>query len=175
MIVHHKCADPPLCANEHYGNFTRYLNQEHIKKALNFPSSFVYSAINVEMNQAYALSNDIYQPTTKELTDVLTAYEHPGLGDIRVLVLNGDDDYALNTPGQIWLYDNLRWSGQADYRIASWAGLPEKFAATGTWKATRDRRLVFVSLDGAGHTVPSDQREGSYRVLQEWMKNGWQI
>lgn len=115
----------------------------------------------------------LYQPTTKELRDVLEAHERTQLGDIRVLVLNGNEDYTINTPGQKWLYDNLLWSQQADFRVAQWSDLPKGVSAKGSWKGTRDGRLVFVSVDGAGHTAPGDVPEGAYKILQKWIEGGW--
>ena len=74
----------------------------------------------------------------------------------------------------MWQYDNLLWSGQAEYRAASWKTLPEdEVAATGTWKAARDGRLAFMAIDGAGHMVPGDVREGSYKIVHKWLKGDW--
>jgi len=135
----------------------------------------VYSGINLALNDAYVRGHDPLKPTTRELAAVLDAYEQPGLGsDIRVLVLNGNEDYIVNTPGQKFIYDYLvRWSGQADYRLARWRELPRELAAEGFWKGTDDGRLVFVGVDGAGHIVPGDVREGSWRILQRWIEGGW--
>lgn len=156
------------------GNYTAYLNQEHIIEALGFPPSFVYRSLNEEINQAYTDSRTCYRPTTYELASILDAYRTPNLGaDIRVLVLNGNDDYSSNTPGLQWQYDNLRWSGQADYRIAKWRELEDVPGGEGIWKTARDARLVFVGIDGAGHTVPGDAREASRHVIQRWLQRGW--
>ncbi|RFU78532.1 peptidase s10, serine carboxypeptidase [Trichoderma arundinaceum] len=153
------------------GNMSAYLNQDHIIKALNFPPSFVFDDVNIDINSAYTYFKDPFQPTTREVAQILDAYRTPGLGDIRVLVLQGNEDYIVNTPGNMWAYDHLRWSGLADYRLASWQQLPERMAATGFWKSSG--RLAFVAVDGAGHTVPGDVREGSYRIAQEWIEGGW--
>ena len=48
-------------------------------------------------------------------------------------------------------------------------------AATGFWKGTRDGRLVFVGVDGGGHTVPGDVREGSAQILQRWIEGRWSV
>ncbi|UNI19437.1 hypothetical protein JDV02_005621 [Purpureocillium takamizusanense] len=183
--IHQPCSSLPLCYPGK-GNFTRYLNQAHIKAALGIPASVAYSGVNLALNNAYVRGRDPLKTTTRELAAVLDAHEkkHVGgsggggsLGDIRVLVLNGNDDYIVNTPGQRFVYDHLvRWGGQADYRIARWRALPEDElggATTGFWKGTDDGRLVFVGVDGAGHTVPGDVREGSWRILQRWMEGGW--
>lgn len=92
-----------------------------------------------------------------------------------MLVLQGNVDFACNTPGNVWLYDKLLWSGLADYRMMKWEDMPADMAATGFWKATPDGRLAFVAVDDAGHTVPGDAREGSYRILQRWIEGGWHM
>ncbi|KAL7951565.1 Alpha/Beta hydrolase protein [Trichoderma barbatum] len=169
--VHIPCPDPPLCPDIRKGNMTAYLNQAHIKSALKLPPSSVFDDIDWDINAAYTYFKDPFRPTTGELARILDAYRTPHLGDIRVLVLQGNEDYVVNTPGNMWAYENLRWSGLADYRLAKWQDLPESMAATGSWKSSG--RLAFVAVDGAGHTVPGDVREGSYRIAQEWLQGGW--
>ncbi|KAH8128957.1 hypothetical protein FP744_10007598 [Trichoderma asperellum] len=169
--VHIPCPNWPWCADIRKGNMTAYLNQGHIKKALQFPSSFIFEDIDLDVNSAFVYFKDPFKPTTREVARILDAYRTPNLGDIRVLVLQGNEDYIVNTPGNIWVYDNLRWSGLADYRLAPWRELPGRMAATGFWKSSG--RLTFVAVDGAGHTVPGDVREGSYRIAQEWLEGGW--
>ena len=166
---------PPLCGDIRKGNFTDYINQKHIKGALGFPESFEFEAINFAVNLAYILGGSVYRPTTREMASILDAAP-TGLGDVRLLVLNGNEDYVVNSPGQRWQYDRLHWSGQAEYRIAPWRDLADEddlAAATGFWKASPDARLVFVGVDGAGHTVPGDVREGSWRIVQRWIEGGW--
>ncbi|KAH6605937.1 alpha/beta-hydrolase [Trichoderma cornu-damae] len=143
----------------------------HVEKALDLPYSFVFEDVDLALNSAYTRSKDSFRPTSRELARVLDAHRTSNLGDIRALVLQGNEDYIVNTPGNMWAYDNLRWSGLADYRLAPWRELPERMAATGLWKSSG--RLAFVAVDGAGHTVPGDVRDGSYRIAQEWFQGGW--
>ena len=172
------CEDYPECDDVRKGNFTAYLNQPHILEALQFPPTYTFSSINFDINAAYTDNDAPWKPTTREVAAILDAHQlalpaSAPRTDIRLLVLNGNEDYVVNTPGNIWAYDNLLWSGHAEYRIASWEALPADMAATGFWKGTPDGRLVFVGVDGAGHTVPGDVREGSAHILQEWIKGGW--
>ncbi|KAH0492926.1 hypothetical protein TgHK011_007852 [Trichoderma gracile] len=165
--VHIPCPNWPWCADIRKGNITAYLNQPLVKAALGFPPSFTFEDIDIPLNTAYTLSKDPFRPTTRQVARVLDA-------GIRVLVLQGNEDYIVNTPGNVWAYDNLRWSGLADYRLARWRALPEGMAATGTWKGDGgEGRLAFVAVDGAGHTVPGDVREGSWRIVREWLEGGW--
>lgn len=168
------CPDFPECTDMRKGNFTHYLNQDAIKSALKFPPGYVFSPINWAINTAYTDNRTPFKPTTSEVAAILDAYLTPGLGDIKLLVLQGNEDFIVNTPGNVWAYDNLRWSGQPEYRIARWEELDEdKTAATGFWKGTRDGRLMFVGVNGAGHTVPGDVREGSWRIANRWVSGSW--
>lgn len=175
--VHLPCHNYPDCDDPNKGNFTAYLNQEHIKTALGFPSSFTFRSMFMPINDAYTDNHITWQPTTRQVAALLDAYRKPALrADIRLLVLNGNEDFLCNTPGMQWQYDSLRWSGQPDYRIAKWRDLADEgLHAEGIWKSGKDGRLVFVGVDDAGHTVPGDVREGSYRIVQRWIEGGWKV
>lgn len=174
--VHWKCHDEISCQDPSTGNLTGYLNQEHVKKALDVPASKVFQLANTDIGEAFAQSATVFTPTTQQVASILDAYsELPAVADIKVLVLNGNDDFLVNSPGVVWAYDHLRWSGQAEYRIKKWRDLPDGMATTGSWKAMRDGRLAFVRVDGAGHVVPADVRQGSYNILQRWLQGGWHM
>ncbi|KAJ4147129.1 hypothetical protein LMH87_001676 [Akanthomyces muscarius] len=160
-----------FCEDMRHGNFSRYLNQDHIKKAIGVPESMNFQILDTAVGEAYAIA--MSQSRARTLESVLDAPAGSGLDGIRLLVLNGNEDYIVNTPGQKWQYDNLFWGGYADYRISKWSDLPEDVNATGFWKGTEDGRLVFVGVDGAGHGVPSYLPEASYRILQRWIANEW--
>lgn len=166
----------PFCVDPDFGNVTAFINQGRVKKALDKPDSFVFLNLDLDIQNAFRDDGSFSNPTTRELIDVLEAYDkEDSVADIKVLVINGNDDYIVNTAGNKWQYDRLEWIGQAEYSIKNWRPLPEGLAATGSWKGTSDGRLVFVAVDGAGHTVPGDVREGSFRILQKWMKDGWRV
>lgn len=118
----------------------------------------------------------LWKPTTRELVHVLEEHAAKNsVADIKLLVINGNLDPLVTTPGTKWTYDRLRWSGQADYAVKKWLPLPDGLAASGEWKATSNGRLAFVAVNDAGHTVPGDVREGSYRILQRWLAAGWRM
>lgn len=165
-----------MCLDLGTGNITEYLNQEAIKSALNFPSSYQFQHINMDLNGRYDASRSVFRNMAPTISFILDAHLSPGLGDVRLLVLQGNNDVVCNTPGNAWRYDNLLWSGHADYRILKFEELDEeKYATTGFWKATKDGRLAFVAVDKAGHTVPGDKKEGAYRILQNWIEGGWHM
>ena len=175
-LVHGKCPDPPECNNDpSVGNFTWYLNQDHIQEALGFTHHRTFAELSYPVNRAYDFARSPYKLTTDLVAKILDgAYDKKGVkNDIRLLVLQGNEDYIVNTPGQVWRYDGLRWSGQADFRLTKHKDLPEHIGATGFWKGSQDGKLAFIGVDGGGHTVPGDVREGSYRILQDWLAGGW--
>lgn len=107
---------------------------------------------------------------------VLDAYsEKSKVADIKVLVMNGNLDYIVNTQGNMWQYDQLEWTGMADYSSKDWQPLKKGMAETGFWKATSDGRLAFVAIDNAGHTVTADASEGSYQILEKWLHGEWRM
>ena len=111
-------------------------------------------------------SGALFKPTTRELVDVLEE-------GIKVLVMNGNLDPLVTTPGTKWQYDRLRWSEQAEYAAKRWQTL--NGTVKGEWKATSSGSLAMVTVDGAGHMVPGDMPEAAFRVLETWMAGGWRM
>lgn len=164
----------PFCVDPDIGNVTRYLNQDWAKLALNKEPSFLFRDVNMNMHLAFRENGSWSLPTTRQLSSILDARDDD-MVDFRVLVLNGNLDFYSNTAGNIWVYERLEWGGQDEYREMEWRPLKEGLAATGSWKGAEDGRLVFIAVDEAGHTLPSDVREGSYRIVQEWLTGGWRV
>ena len=159
-----------------------YLNQPHVLQSLNFSSSFRFENVNLDLNEAFMKTKDPFLPTTRQISAILDSYLLRAGFDIRVLIMNGNDDYLVNTPGQIRTYDKAFWSNSDSYRQAHWAYWPEKsdrlttrgrdFAGSGYWKQSKDARLVFVGVNGAGHAAPSDQKEATWNIFDQWLR-GW--
>ncbi|KAJ3474813.1 hypothetical protein NLG97_g9684 [Lecanicillium saksenae] len=179
--IHRPCTDFPLCPNPEMGNMTEYLNRNQVKKALEFPESFTFHDINWDINAAYVGSGSAYIPTTPKVAYILDAYKTPkivddgkSIGDIRVMALNGNLDAGINSHGNIAQYERILWSRMGEYNAADWHDLKdENVRGTGSWKGTKDGRLVFMAVDDAGHMVPGDAPEASYHILQRWLHNGW--
>ncbi|KAK2601992.1 hypothetical protein QQS21_004418 [Conoideocrella luteorostrata] len=169
-----ECIEPTCQEDNTVGNITAYLNQPNIISELGFPKDFQFEASKAQINRAYNVGGSVIRSMAADVGAVLDAYKRPGkIGDFRLLVLQGNDDYICNTPGNKIVFESLGWSGQANYRASKWAGLPGTIKHTGDWKGTKDGRLVFVSVDAAGHMVPSYQPEAAYRILDKWMRDGW--
>ena len=158
----------PFCADPDLGNLTRFMNQDWVKTVVHKQTSFIFEDYNMDIHRAFRKHGAFMKPTTKELAYTLES-------GIRVLVLNGNLDYLVNTPGAMQLYDALQWTGRAEYQAKKWQPLPENINATGAWKGTNNGRLVFVAVDGAGHTVPSYARKGSLDIIQKWTQGRWRL
>lgn len=178
-----KCAPSPnypFCIDPDIGNVTAYFNQDRVKAAVGKKNdkSFIFHDINMDIHLAFRQNGSWALPLTRQLGRVLDAYDD--LPDLRVLVLNGNEDFFVNTAGMQWSYDRLKWSGLEDYRNKDWRSFILQHddgvnITSGYWKTTSDARLAFVGVDDAGHMVPADAREGSSRILNEWLTNGWRM
>lgn len=182
-VVHLRCKNPAQCGRPDTGFISIYFNKPDVKEALGFSPAFEYKDIAWDLNTRYVERDEMTRPTSKLVASLLDAvHAEPvvpqstrskGLADIKVLVFNGNDDWIVNSAGNKRVYDNLRWSKQAEFRAAKYRPLEGVPETTGEWKATRDGRLVFMALDGAGHLVPGDARAGSLDILQKWMDGKW--
>ncbi|KJZ72066.1 hypothetical protein HIM_08521 [Hirsutella minnesotensis 3608] len=163
------CEDPTA------GNVTSYLNQDWVKKALDKDPSYHFDLMGRRFWATFS-QGALWKPTTKELVDVLEDYAaQKSVADVKLLVMNGNRDPLVTTPGSKWTYDRLRWREQADFAVKKWKPLPLGLGATGEWKATSSGRLAMVTVDGAGHTLPGDAREAAYRILEKWLASGWRM
>ncbi|KAK3196023.1 hypothetical protein K4F52_000891 [Lecanicillium sp. MT-2017a] len=148
-------------------------------EAIGFPQDYRYDNSDDGAGSAIADSFDPYAPTVRQVAAILDAsakYSHRrGMADIRLLVLNGNEDGLVNTPGVKWLYERLPWSGAYGYRAQKWKQLVElglsSEIATGEWKGTEDGRLLVFTVDEAGHMVPQDQPEAASWALRKWIGN----
>ncbi|KAJ5691746.1 hypothetical protein N7462_001169 [Penicillium macrosclerotiorum] len=59
------------------------------------PQILCSSNVNLELNTAFQKSGSIFLAATDKWTSILKSSEIP------VLVLNGNDDFTVNTPGQL--------------------------------------------------------------------------
>lgn len=157
-----------------FGNYTKYLNQPRVISSLGFPANYTYVNSNADLFTGYyGVSKNYFLPMQKNIGNILDAYQTAGLGDVKILALNGNDDFTCNTYGQKIIYDALEWSGQADFRARAWSDLPKEIAGTGSLKGTKDGRLALVTVDKAGHMVPGYQPKASYQILEKWLAAEW--
>ena len=175
--VNKQCFNTPGCKDDTRGDFIEYLNQPDILEAIGFPRDYQYEAASQGASQAIADTFDPFAPTIKQLASILDApktFTHrKDKDDIRLLVLNGNEDALCNTPGVKWVYDRLSWSGAAGYRARKWRDLTDiginQELATGEWKNSENGQLLLLGVDGAGHMMPMDKPEAADWIVRKWI------
>jgi hypothetical protein len=187
QIVHKTCPIWPLCRDPNEGSEVVYLNMPRIQKLLGY-KGFEYEGVNMQLNGLWAAGPDMNRPTSREMTRILNE------GNIETLVLNGNLDAAWyilpffffpslsftftmlnsfsNTPGQIMFFEELPWSGLAEYRKKEfkdwfWEDIDGSVLKGGQMKSVD--RLYFVNVDGAGHTCPGDQKGAVQSVVNAFL------
>jgi cathepsin A (carboxypeptidase C) len=135
--------------------------------------------VNLDLNGGYVISRDTFRPMSPKLEYILDSGKTVDGTPIRLLVMNGNEDYIVNTPGQKWVLENLKWSGQAEYTTAKWHTWNNKtdvrpFEGSGFWKQTEDSRLVFIGVDEGGHEAPRFAGAATWQIIQNWL-GGWRF
>ncbi|KAI8712240.1 hypothetical protein NCS52_01321700 [Fusarium sp. LHS14.1] len=171
----HPCEKPPLCSNFAHGETWKFFNQPWVQERLGF-SGLPFELIDFDTNSRWVKAEHLYRPVTRELTWLLDNT------DIRILVINGNNDIIINTPGQMRLLDAQPWKDQARYRslrYENWFFKEGKLVSSkedrwsaqrgGFWKGTD--RLQFYAVDEAGHFAPYFQPESISAILGAWLSN----
>ncbi|KAE9985146.1 hypothetical protein EG327_004814 [Venturia inaequalis] len=163
-----KCTTPPACRAKSYDQLVQYCNLPYVQSQLGLSTSIKFQGINFELNSRWTAAGDPLLPATKDLCYLLDDT------NIKVLFINGNNDVVVNTPGQIRALDALVWSQQSRYRQEQFR--PWGFSATGgqakkSGMAKGVDRLKLVTVDNAGHDVPSSQPEACLAVVNRWMVN----
>ncbi|KAM0425166.1 hypothetical protein ACHAPT_009483 [Fusarium lateritium] len=183
--------DPEICQTAfgycatHVGRFYNEEMEAGLRSPYNnYSPDFHYQLVNLELNGAFQLKRSPFLPMSPHLSYLLDSRtEQRKARGLRMLVLNGNEDYIVNTPGQKWVFENLRWTGQQAFRAAKWIDWPAKaegsgtakeFPGSGFWKQTPDAQLVVVGVNGAGHEAPRLQGEATADIVNTWLK-GWAL
>ncbi|KAF4545417.1 putative carboxypeptidase protein [Lasiodiplodia theobromae] len=162
--VRGKCEDSSnLCYSE-LGWIAKYLNQDHVMKALGAEVSS-YDSCNMDINRNFLFQGDWMQPFHRLVPGILE--------QIPVLIYAGDADFICNWLGNKAWSEALEWPGQKAY-----APLPlEDLKLGGDGKKIGDVKssgnFTFMRLHAGGHMVPYDQPEASLDMLNRWLGGEW--
>ncbi|KAL4789277.1 Alpha/Beta hydrolase protein [Aspergillus venezuelensis] len=180
------CPVPPICGvgdYDEYGSTPDFLNLESVQKSLGFDHPIFYRGINFDLNTKWDSDDNIYLPTTKHLSYLLNGGSDdvsnlPPNSPIPILVMTGEYDVGINVPGSLLLYDHLPWHGQASFRSVRelkpwyWTNQDGMKREGGLLKATPAHKgLEFITINGAGHMAPGDQRGPVSFIVGEWLRN----
>lgn len=161
------CADSKtkLCYPE-LDNVQDFFNSFEVKTAIGLsdPQNFDFQICNNKMNSKFYSSEDPFQPTFHNITNLLE-------GDTSVLVYNGDADIILNWLGGLQWTRDLEWSGhrlfnQAAEHLQKWRPKSDEKARG---EFANYGNFTFMRVYDAGHMVPHDQPESAFLMLDTWI------
>ncbi|RDW77509.1 hypothetical protein BP6252_05562 [Coleophoma cylindrospora] len=164
------CPEPPVCGGGDApgGSVTVYLNNPEVQTLLGFDHHVNYTGINFPLNSRWSQEPEIFQPTTKELMYLLD------LENFNVLVLNGNYDVIVNTPGTLRQYNEIAWHGQAAFRLQpleNWYWLDKQGVSHKGGQEKSVDGLHVVTIDNAGHMAPAHQQPAVASIVKKWLSN----
>jgi len=140
---------PEGCPDDLY--FDEFLNNKTTKEKIGVDESILWTqctGIN------YILGN-----STKFYQEVMPKYP-----DLRVWVFSGTEDGVLSTLG------TMRWIDKLNFTIESeWAQYKDNSQVAGYVQKYKEG-LVIVTVKGAGHMVPQDQRSSAYKMYSAFIQ-----
>lgn len=142
---------PPLCDDD----LTVYdfLNNATIKSKLGVDPSVTWEQCSGPVGDNYVMADslDFYRTFINE---------HP---DLRVWFFSGENDAVLPTIGTFRWMDKLGLAVKTEFR--QW----HFFNQVGGHVQEYENGLTLVTVKGAGHMVPQDQRESSYVMVSAFL------
>lgn len=140
---------PGGCDDDLY--FDKFLNDEKVKQKLQAESSEAWtqcSQINYIDGQSFNFYKDIM----------------PNFPDLRVWFFSGTEDGVLSTLG------TMRWIDKLNFTIEKeWTQYYVEDQVGGFAQKYKEG-LVIVTVKGAGHMVPQDQRASAYKMYSSFIK-----
>ncbi|XP_026733002.1 serine carboxypeptidase-like 51 [Trichoplusia ni] len=162
-IVEKKTQETPN-SRDYFGQY-EYLRQ--VSKAdVDIMNSVVASALGIPPNVTFDANRDdvidIFKstfmiPATEKIEYILQNT------DVAVSIYNGNLDAVSNTPGQLEWINNLKWSGQDDFKKTLRGTLIVNSLVEGYFRETP--RLKFYWMNAAGQSVPLDSPSAINVVL----------
>ncbi|UKZ55704.1 hypothetical protein TrVGV298_009528 [Trichoderma virens] len=162
------CDAPPICIPVDEYSVGNYLNNPEIQALLGIGKYQEYVSINFNLNFNWSTRPEIMLPTTREVSYLVD------VAKVRFLVLNGNYDVILNTPGAFREWTDLPWHGNVQFRMnpkRDWyfedsTGARHK----GGQLKGRGLQVQVAGVDNAGHMSPGDQKEAVSFLVREWIQ-----
>jgi len=132
--------------------FDIFLNNKTIKTKLGVDTSIIwtqcYGRLNYDMGDSFKFYSE-------------TMLKHP---DLKVWVFSGTEDGVLSTLG------TMRWINKLNFTIENeWTQYKVNDQVAGFAQKYKEG-LVIVTVKGAGHMVPQDQRASAYKMYDSFIK-----
>ena len=132
--------------------FDIFLNNKTIKTKLGVDTSIIwtqcYGRLNYDMGDSFKFYSE-------------TLLKYP---DLKVWVFSGTEDGVLSTLG------TMRWINKLNFTIENdWTQYKVNDQVAGFAQKYKEG-LVIVTVKGAGHMVPQDQRASAYKMYDSFIK-----
>jgi vitellogenic carboxypeptidase-like protein len=142
-----------------YGDSTMDGYLERSKKDLGVPDNVTYISGN----------GDVYESFHEDITQSYAADLVFLLGQVRVLIYNGQEDYVVNTAGVLNYVNNLQWAGSEEWRRTSKQVWRIDGEVSGWAKVAGN--LWFVLVNRAGHLVPTDNPRSAFSMFGHFIRD----
>jgi cathepsin A (carboxypeptidase C) len=145
-----------------------YLNKPEVRRALHVPEN------NPNINQWAFCNDDVNMNYIRQYNDTGIFFDRIFQSNypIKILIYNGDTDYACNFMGDQWFTEKLaaKWSFTTTKPYKEWhyrneiAGYAKQFAA-------QNVKLNLVTVKGAGHMVPMDRPGPAMQLMSNFFND----
>ena len=150
----------PTCID----SFTQtYLNRKDVQRAIHVrPETIPNGKWSDCGNVAYTFNYESELDNYREWTS---------LGELRILIYNGDTDYILSHMGNsAWINEGLQLQKSQDWTM--WRGSDGQVAGYFEQYETAGVPLTFLTIKGAGHMVPKDRPQHSLDMFEKFISGG---
>lgn len=151
-------------------NVQDYFGQQRVQSVLGARTSGgQYEVCNQRMNNAFYQTDDPFQPTFHNVTNLLEQ-------GTPVLAYHGDADIILNWLGGRQWTQALEWPGQSGFQAAGRAPRdwkPEGANGPKRGEVTNFEHLTFLRVADAGHMVPHDQPQSAAFMAEAWLRGDY--
>lgn len=148
----------PLIPCTNHAKLRHYLAREDVKKALHIrPQSLAWQEI----------SSKVFAVHSHDYTGMQSFFKEMLADGIRALVYNGDIDAVCNFIMGKWFVEDLQQ--QVDKPFAAWLVDNQVAGMVKVYGPQHQQQLVFTTIRGAGHMVPTDKPKVALEMLHKFI------
>ncbi len=148
---------------------TEYMNLPDVKSALHVNSDIEWEECSRTVK--YELF-DKFKPMEKYYRELLDDKE---FSDLRIMVYSGDDDAVCATVGtQRWIW-NLGYPVDSLWKTWSVDGQTSGYITQFKTPNSKEPRLTFATVHGAGHEVPTYKPKEAFVLFQAYLNSNYDI
>ena len=145
------------------------MNLPEVKSALHVKSDIEWEECSRTVR--YELY-DKFKPMEKYYKELL---DDKDISDLRIMVYSGDNDAVCATVGtQRWIYD-LGYPVSSLWKTWSVDGQTSGYITQFKTPNSKESRLTFATVHGAGHEVPTYKPKEAFVLFQAYLNNDYRI